>query len=81
MAEIATQQHALTVTVGEFLFEFDNHSEWRNKAASWFRKLKVSSDDVICVDSAGRICLCGKQFSRAATEGTFPIKVYMAVVD
>ena len=69
----------LTVSVGEFLFEFSSFERWVAKAAGWFTSAGVRSDDCICVDSVGRICTCGKQFMRARDEGTFPVRVYVSV--
>lgn len=73
--------NTLTVTVGEYLFEFRSFEHWVSKASGWFRSHRVRSDNCIGIDTAGRICPTGKQYMRARDEGTFPIRVYRAVVD
>lgn len=73
--------NTLTVTVGEYLFEFRSFEHWVAKASGWFRSYRVRSDDCIGIDTAGRICPTGKQYMRARDEGTFPIRVYRAVVE
>lgn len=75
---MSKEQNELTVTVGEFLFEFHSFAHWVNKAKSWFQNSGYRGDDCICIDAAGRICLCGAQFGRARDEETFPVKVYVA---
>jgi len=72
---------SLSIVVGEELFAFASFEQWVNKTAGWFRSYRVRSDDTLCVDAVGRICRVGKQFMRARDEGTFPIRVFMAVVD
>lgn len=72
---------SLSIVVGDELFAFASFEQWVNKASGWFRSYRVRSEDVICVDSAGRICRVGKQFMRARDDGSFPIRVFMAVVD
>ena len=69
----------IRITPGPFLFEFATHSQWVNKAVSWFRNCGVSAQDTICVDARGRICSTGKQFARAEADGAFPIQVFKAV--
>ena len=76
-----SETNTLTVTVGEYLFEFRSFEHWVAKASSWFRRHRARSDDCIGIDTAGRICPTGKQYMRASDEGTFPIRVYRAVVE
>lgn len=75
--------NTLSITVGEYLFEFASYIQWVNKAPSWFGNLGSYQrrQDVICIDTKGRICRTGKQFMRADREGAFPIKVFQATVD
>ena len=72
---------SLSIVVGEELFAFASFEQWVNKSADWFRSYRVLSRNTLCVDAVGRICLCFKQFMRARDEGTFPIRVFMAVVE
>ncbi len=44
-------------------------------------KNEVRSEDVICVDAKGRMCVKGMEFMRARDENTFPIKVYKILID
>ena len=70
----------IPVVVGEMLFEFSSFDCWVANASRWFTKSGFRGDDCICIDSINRICRTGKQFMRARDEGTFPIRVYVAVV-
>lgn len=75
------ETNRITVSLGEYMFEFSSFERWVNKAQSWFRNCGVRSDDTICLDSKGRVCLSGKQFMRARDDGSFPIKVYRLTCD
>ena len=59
---------------GEEMFRFTSKQQWINKAKSWFRECGVKK--YICVDSIGRVCEKGLEFSRAEDENTYPIVVY-----
>jgi hypothetical protein len=58
------------------MFRFENKQHWINKAQSWFRESGVKSGHYICIDSFGRVCEKGLEFSRAEKELTYPIIVY-----
>jgi len=73
--------NTLTLTVGDYLFEFRSFAQWCDKASSWFRNHGVRGEQCICVDARGRICRVGAQFMRAHAENAFPIKVYEATTD
>jgi hypothetical protein len=75
--EIGIGSTAITIFVGELLFEFSSHGQWVAKAQSWFRNSGHRSDDCICVDALGRIVSCGLHFRRAMEEDAFPVKVYL----
>lgn len=64
----------LTIEAGPLLFQFTSKTHWVNKGASWYRS--VPKHRHITVDSLGRICAHGIDFTRAETEGTYPISVY-----
>lgn len=70
----------LNITVGQMLFSFHSFQDWVKTAQDKFQAASVSARDVICVDSEGRICCSGKEFSRAENEKTFPVWVYQAVI-
>lgn len=74
-----TETNTITITVGEYLFEFSSFQKWVAKAASWFRNSGLRDGHGLCVDSLGRICATGKEMMRARDEGTFPVKVYRKV--
>ena len=76
-----SETNTLTVTVGEYLFEFSSFEHWVAKASGWFHRSRMKPGESIGIDTAGRICPTGKQYMRARYEGTFPIRVYRAVVD
>ena len=61
------------VRLGDELFRFSSHSQWVNKAQSWFRGVRRG---YVCIDRKGRICQAGKEFMRARDEDSFPIIVY-----
>jgi hypothetical protein len=58
------------------MFRFNSKQQWVNKAQSWFRECGVRRGHYICLDSIGRVCEKGLEFSRAETENTYPIVVY-----
>jgi hypothetical protein len=70
----------LQVTVGKKLFEFSTFGNWGDTASCKFAKVGVTDQQVICLDIKGRICTCGHEFMRARDEGTFPVRVYAAVI-
>ena len=79
MPKTTTKSNTITVTVGEFIFEFETFTDWVNHAASWFRSVR-HPDAAMCIDAIGRVCKTGREFMRANDEGTFPVKVYRTVV-
>lgn len=78
---MASESNTLTITVGEFMFEFTSYEQWVKKASSWFKNNGLRDGHAICVDTIGRICRTGKQFMRARDEKTFPVRVYRAVIE
>lgn len=62
--------------------QFATHNEWVTKARSWLGGLDSGgkrykpAEDVICVDSFGRIASSGADFARADREGAFPVSAY-----
>ena len=69
----------ITVVLGEKLFEFPSLLKWEQKATGWFKSTGIMQSEMICIDAAGRICTCGRDFMRADKEGTYPIAVYDTV--
>ncbi len=70
----------LQVTVGRKLFEFSTFDNWCDTAKWKFADAGLSGRHALCIDTKGRICTKGAEFMRARDEGTFPIRVYAAVV-
>ena len=66
----------ILIEVGEELFQFSSFDNWCDTAKSKFRKANVRGQDVICLDSRGRICVKGLEFMRAARQKTFPLRVF-----
>lgn len=64
------------IHVGEFLFEFESHIQWINKAAGWYENHGADSRRTIAVDNLGRICYRGKHFAQADDDNAYPIRVY-----
>lgn len=52
--------------------QFDNFTQWVNKASSWLTRHGPDTR-AICFDAKGRLCTIGKDFMRARDENTFPI--------
>jgi hypothetical protein len=50
--------------------EFKTFTNWINKASSWI------DGAAVCIDTKGRRCRCGADFSRARDEGAFPIRFF-----
>jgi len=61
----------------EELFHFHSHSNWVNKASSWFKPYKYVP--TICLDAKGNVCHIGEDFGVARDLGTFPITVYRII--
>lgn len=70
--------NTLQVQLGPKIFCFAIFQDWVSKAQGRFASHGVRSDDVICLDSVGRILKIGADFHRARDEGTFPVAVYLA---
>lgn len=70
--------NTLQVQLGPKIFSFTNFQDWVNKARGRFASHGVRSEDVICLDAAGRILKIGADFHRARDECAFPADVYLA---
>lgn len=66
----------ITVKLKREMFAFSSKSQWINKARSWFAICGVPKSRYIAIDAAGRICVSGKEFTRAQDESTYPVTVY-----
>ena len=66
----------ITVKLKREMFSFSSKSQWVNKAASWFANCGVPKSRYLAIDTAGRVCVSGKEFMRAQDESTYPITVY-----
>lgn len=70
------------LNLGPMAFEFASHQQWVNKAQSWFNQLAfdnrlAAQKRYLSIDAAGRVCMIGRDFSRARDEDTFPVRVYL----
>lgn len=68
----------LQVQLGPKIFSFSSFEDWVNKASGRFASHGVKGEDVICLDSVGRVLKIGADFHRARDEGSFPADVYLA---
>lgn len=65
----------VTVTLGPQLFAFTSFEDWIDTARRKFGA--YHEGETVCLDQAGRIVTCGKEFMRARDEGTYPVTVYL----
>ena len=78
----ASEQDALTsVMLGKKLFSFYCFQDWVNTAQRAWRNVSISSEQTICLDQKGRVLKKGLEFMRADKDGSFPVDVYLALVD
>lgn len=66
----------VVIKLGAELFQFDDYENWCDTAKRKFKKAKVHTNDVICLDTQNRICGWGEHFMKARDENAFPIKCY-----
>lgn len=79
MIEITGETNTMEITLGQYLFKFDNFDEWCDKAKGMFKRAGILGCNYhLCIDTKGRICPTGKEFMRARDENAFPIKVFIA---
>lgn len=62
--------------VTERLFSFESFEDWQESNGARFYQFNVSSQNTICIDSAGRLCFYGQHFRIAEEQQTFPVTVY-----
>lgn len=67
---------SVQVKLGEVLFCFESEIRWANKAKSWYATCSVPPHRTIAIDAKGRICVSGREFMRATTDGAYPVVVY-----
>lgn len=67
----------ISVTLGKQLFFFSSHREWADKAQTLFSHCGHRPDQIVCIDSAGRLCKIGVDFRRAYEELAFPVTAYL----
>lgn len=65
------------IYVSEKLFEFTDYQDWIVNGRDKFKNSDTTIFNTICIDSLGRICRSGKDFSTAANENTYPIEVFL----
>lgn len=65
------------IELGEKQFEFSSYENWCNKAQGWFLSRGLRGQDVLCLDTKGRICDIGMQFKRAKDDDAYPVTVYL----
>ena len=66
----------VAVLVGDPLFRFDSYLHWSGDAAELFELWNKEAEEVLCLDTHGRVCSLGKHFRRAEEEGSYPIIAY-----
>jgi len=66
----------INITVGDEVFQFSDFENWCDTAKRKFSSAGLHSEDTICVDSWGRVCICGKEFMRARDDGSYPVRVF-----
>lgn len=66
----------VSVLVGDPLFRYWSYEDWREDKGGRFELLDVFGDEVLCLDTSGRVCSLGKHFHRAKAEGCYPITAY-----
>jgi hypothetical protein len=74
LAEI--EMHKMSITLGKELFQFSSFDNWCDKASSKFAKTGRRGEQVLCLDTFGRVCRTGREFMRARDEGAFPVRVF-----
>lgn len=67
------------VELGDEMFMFSTFDNWCDTAQHKFKNAGVRSNDVLALDSKGRICQKGFEFMRARDEEAFPVRVYRAL--
>lgn len=73
--------NAVTVTLGERLFEFSSRQDWINKGPRIWRTHQATDGRAISIDAKGRVCQCGAEFTRAERDGAYPVTVYRVQPD
>ena len=71
-----TASHIIALHLGEMVFQFRDKQSWINAGPEIWRRNSISNNSGICIDAKGRICERGEHFSRAETDGSYPISVY-----
>lgn len=73
--------NAVTVQLGEKLFEFASKQDWINKGPRIWRVHQATDGRAISIDAKGRICQCGAEFARAERDNAYPVSVYRVQPD
>lgn len=65
----------LEITVGAEVIRFSSYQDWIARAQDKFRDAGLigRSHEYVCIDTAGRICTCGKNFKTAQ----YPVAVFL----
>ena len=71
-----TETHQIPITLGKELFQFSGFENWCNTAQRKFDHVNRRGEQVLCVDTFGRVCRTGREFIRARDEGAFPVRVF-----
>jgi hypothetical protein len=58
------------------LFEFSDHMDWVKSATRKFQSSDHTSEDTVCLDTAGNLIDSGRGFMEAEEENAYPVKVY-----
>lgn len=79
LCEDATERKRLLnlreIIGGNELFKLTKFVGWATEFHNGIGKLKLTNDDVVMVDAAGRICRTSKDVENAFADNKFPISV------
>ena len=67
----------MQIQTGRELFMFDGFNHWCDIARVKYRETKVTPEQTLAIDAQGRICATGPDFMKAASEGTYPVRVFL----
>lgn len=67
----------MQIQTGRELFMFDGFNHWCDTASVKYREAQVTPAQTLAIDSQGRICTTGPHFMQAASDGAYPVRVFL----